>query len=262
LWSEVTAKSTGVPVEHQDRDTLAAALADVVRDQQEVGRLRNRRWLLAGGPSRSRRPREDALARVLAQTTATLDALFAVTGAEVVVDASKRPQEAAVLARSDLDHYVVHMVRDPRAVVHSWRRAKPLPAAAGKATMGTRSMRRTLWRWTENAAGAEVLRRRVPRDRWLFLRYEDLAARPRETLEQVLALVGVEGQPPFVGADKVELGVHHVLSGNPNRFTTGTVRIAADEEWRTRMSTRDLATVEAATWPFLLRYGYPVLVRR
>ena len=30
-------------------------------------------------------------------------------------------------------------------------------------------------RWVENAAGAEVLRRHVPGERWLFLRYEDFA---------------------------------------------------------------------------------------
>src|SRR3712207_8311753 len=41
---------------------------------------------------------------------------------------SKRALDAAVLAALDtIDHYVLHIVRDPRAVAHSWRRAKPLP---------------------------------------------------------------------------------------------------------------------------------------
>ena len=258
VWSVVTEKTTGVPPAEQDGPTLEKVLRGSIDAQREACRLGNRRALLAGRSDRD----APATAALVQATAATYNALFSTTGADVVVDASKRPQEAAVLARTGVDHYVVHMVRDPRAVVHSWRRSKPLPAAAGKTAMGTRSMRRTLWRWTENAAGAELLRRHVPPERWLFLRYEDFAARPREVVDEVLRHVGVDGRPPWTAPDTVQLGVHHVLSGNPNRFTTGAVRIAADQEWRQGMTRRDLAVVEAATWPFLLRYGYPVLVRR
>lgn len=262
VWSEVTQKTTGVPVAGQDGSALSAELVEIVDAQREVGRLRSRSWLLRGAEPRAGTDAEAALRVLLAGTVATIEALFSTTGAGVVVDASKRPQEAALLARGGFEHYVVHMVRDPRAVVHSWRRAKPLPAAAGKASMGTRSMRRTLWRWVENAAGAELLRRHVPEDRWLFLRYEDLAEHPREVVGRILRHVGLDEDPPLSGPSTVNMGVHHVLSGNPSRFTTGEVRIVADQEWRDRMTRRDLAFVEAATWPFLKRYGYPVLVRR
>jgi len=262
VWSAVTEKTTGIPADRQDGATLTDALRDRIDAQREATRLGNRRRLLTLAAPRPGHATDAAMSDLVGAGVATFDALFSVTGADVVVDASKRPQEAAVLARSGIDHYVVHMVRDPRAVVHSWRRAKPLPAAAGKAAMGTRSMRRTLMRWVENAAGAELLRRHVPQDRWLFLRYEDFAQRPLQTVDQVLALLGVEADPPFTAPDTVRLAAHHVLSGNPNRFTTGAVRIVADQEWRTRMTRRDLALVEGATWPFLLRYGYPVLARR
>jgi hypothetical protein len=262
VWSQVTQKTTGLAGRGQSGDVLASEVAEVVAAQREVGRLRSRGWLLRGADPRPGTGADAALRELREATLATIEALFSTTGASVVVDASKRPQEAAVLARGGLDHYVVHMVRDPRAVVHSWRRSKPLPAAAGKAAMGTRSMRRTLWRWVENAAGAELLRRHVPEDRWFFLRYEDLAERPYEVVGQILRFVGMDADPPLSGPSTVTMGVHHVLSGNPNRFSTGDVRIAVDQEWRTRMTSRDLALVEAATWPFLRRYGYPVLVRR
>ena len=93
------------------------------------------------------------------------------SGAGVVVDISKRPLDAAVMAGvPDIDTYVLHVVRDPRAVVHSWRRAKTFSAAGQVRTMGTRGLASSVRRWTSNALFAEALRRRLPADRWLHLR--------------------------------------------------------------------------------------------
>jgi hypothetical protein len=125
--------------------------------------------------------------------------------------------------------------------------------------METRSPRKTVWRWLENAAGAEVLRRHVPADRWLFLRYEEFATRPRESVRRVLDLIGEPGEPPFVDDTTVQLGPNHNLSGNPSRFRTGPVRIVPDRRWVRAMPPRQQAAVTAATLPFLLRYGYPLV---
>jgi hypothetical protein len=56
----------------------------------------------------------------------------------------------------------------------------------------------------------------------------------------------------------VELGTNHTLAGNPNRFRTGSVRIAEDDEWQSRLARRDRMVMTSATLPMLLRYGYPV----
>ena len=257
VWSPVVEETVGLPPEDQRPELLDRELRDLVAAQARVGAA-SYRWRLLTSPGAGRPvPPDQRL--VTEATVATIRALARRTGARVVVDASKRPQEAAVLAASEeFDHYVVHIVRDPRAVVYSWRRAKPLPAATGKTAMGTRSQRRTLMRWLENAMGAEVLRRRVPADRWLFLRYEDFAAQPRRTVARVLELVGEPSEGLFTGEDTVLLGPNHTLSGNPNRFETGTVRISPDSEWSRHMSRTDQAVIQAATLPFLLRYGYPV----
>jgi hypothetical protein len=116
-------------------------------------------------------------------------------------------------------------------------------------------------RWVENAVGAEMLRRHVPADRWLFVRYEDFAVQPRDTVRRILDLIGESKDPPFTADDTVLLGGNHNLSGNPNRFTTGPVRIVPDHEWSRQLSRRDQAVIEAATLPFLLRYRYPVVPR-
>lgn len=260
VWGPAVQRALGVPPGRQTGTEAAALLREVAEAQQHVGGWGHRFRLLTS-PGAGRDP-DPPTARVTRATVSVLDALFEVTGAHTVVDASKRPQEAALLAASGaFEHTVVHMVRDPRAVVYSWRRVKPLPAETGRSAMGTRSQRRTLMRWVENAVGAELLRRHVPADRWLFVRYEDFAARPRDTVRRILDLLGEPAEPSFVADDTVLLGTNHNLSGNPNRFTTGPVRIVPDHEWSRRLSSRDRAVIEATTLPFLLRYGYPLVPR-
>ena len=261
VWAPTVERALGVPPAAQQGADAAAVLREIAEAQHLVAGWSRRRRLLT---SPDEGPGDDPETKVVTRAAVSLlDALFEVTASRTIIDASKRPQEAALLAASGaFDHYVVHMVRDPRAVVHSWRRVKPLPAATGRTAMGTRSQRRTLMRWVENAVGAELLRRHVPADRWLFVRYEDFAAEPRATVRRVLDLLGEPGDPPFTSDDTVVLGPNHTLSGNPNRFTTGPVRIVPDHEWSQRLSRRDRTMIEATTLPFLLRYGYPVTARR
>ena len=184
-------------------------------------------------------------------------ALAHTTGASVVVDISKRPLDAAVLAGvPDLDTYVLHVVRDPRAVVHSWRRAKTFSAAGEVRTMGTRGLASSVRRWTGNALFAEALRRRYPPERWLHLRYEDFAARPRATTEQVLDFLGVRAATSFTDARTARLRPNHIVAGNPSRFTTGDVTIRQDDAWTREMPRRDQRVVVGLTLPLLYRYRY------
>jgi hypothetical protein len=258
VWSRVVEQSLGVAPGNHGSTELGAVLRPVVEEQRRVSAAGHRLRVLRS-PRTHRH--DESLDRLTAATVSLVEALFAVTGARTVIDASKRPQEAAVLAGAGtFDHYVLHVVRDPRAVVHSWRRAKPLPAQTGRTAMATRSRRKTLMRWVENCAGAEVLRRQVAPERWLSVRYEDFADRPRETVQRILELLGEPGDP-FTTEDSVVLGPNHNLSGNPNRFRTGQVRIVRDDEWTRRMSLREQALIEAVTLPFLLRYRYPLLAR-
>jgi hypothetical protein len=184
-------------------------------------------------------------------TAQLLQAIAEVGGGRVVVDSSKRAQDAAVLAGlPGVDHYVLHMVRDPRAVAFSWaKRDKTIRVAGGSRAMGSRGLLSSVTRWTENGLGAAVLRRQVPRERWMFLRYEDFAAQPRATIARILAFLGEEAALPFVGEDTVELDVNHTVAGNPNRFHVGRVTIRLDDEWCRRMPRHRQLLVRALTWP-------------
>jgi hypothetical protein len=173
----------------------------------------------------------------------------------VIVDSSKRAQDAAVLAGlDDVDHYVLHMVRDPRAVAFSWgKRDKTIRVAGGTRAMGSRGLLSSVSRWTENGLGAEALRRHVPADRWLFLRYEDFAAHPRAAIARIQAFLGEKGELPFADDDSAVLAVNHTVAGNPNRFHVGRVTIRLDDEWSRRMPRHRQLLIQVLTWPLRLR---------
>jgi hypothetical protein len=256
-WSAVLDRFWRERVPDARADDLPAAIESVLAAQRQVLLRRNRLRAIASAAGRE--TSWEAL-RCMRDVTALLcRSLAEVTQARLVVDTSKLPHLAALLARADdIDHYVLHVVRDPRAVAFSWRRPKQLPVSSGHTTMATQGTRTSVGFWTESCVGAELLRRHVPPDRWLFLRYEDFVASPKTHVDQVLDFLSVPAAGPFVSGDTVRLGTNHTLAGNPNRFRTGLVPISDDDEWRSRMSPRDQRVIASATLPFLLRYGYPV----
>ena len=231
------------------------ALQQIVAAQHALSPWRRRIRVLrsaAGGDGEWRE-----LARVRSAMGAGLAAFAHVTGARVVVDTSKRAEDAAVLAAVDgIEHYVLHIVRDPRAVVHSWRRAKSFYAGGSQRTMGTRRLPSTVRRWIENCLSTELLLRQLPAGRRLRIRYEDFSANPRAVVGQIISLLGESGEAPFEDDHTVRLGANHIVAGNPSRFTTGSVQIKADDEWASRMPRRDQLFVEWATKPLMYRYGY------
>lgn len=251
VWAPVITQTLG----GLGRPATPEAVADVVAAQHEVAHWRHYPRLLRAGAGDDRG--WDALRLVREVTGATCAALAATTGARVLVDTSKRPADTAVLAgMPGVDLYVLHLVRDPRAVVHSWRRTKEYAAGGRTGAIGKRGLAATVRRWTSNGLWAEALRRRLPASRWLFLRYEDFVAAPRPAVERILAHVHEPGPAPFTDNHTVALHPNHIVAGNPSRFTTGSVAIRADDEWRRVMPERDQWLVGLMTLPLALRYGY------
>jgi hypothetical protein len=249
VWSRVAAKVLA---------GRAETTAEIAAAQDELAARRHRlRAVRSAAGGESGWP---ALERVRALTGRLIPAIAEVTGARVVVDSSKRAQDAAVLAGlTGVDHYVLHMVRDAGAVAFSWqRRDKTIRVAEGTRMMATRRLVPSVARWTENCVSAEALRRHVPPERWMFLRYEDFATRPRDSVSRILAFLGEPARPPFADEDTVVLHTNHTVAGNPNRFRVGPVQITLDDEWRRRMLPRQQLAVRALAWPLLLRYHYPL----
>lgn len=196
---------------------------------------------------------------LLDNTAKLYRAIGVVARSRVIVDSSKEPAYGyAVGMAPGLDLYVLHLVRDSRAAAYSWSKKKPQPDTEDREFMHRHSPAKSAALWDSWNAAAETLWRRTP-ERYLRLRYEDFVVNPRQSFERILKLIGEEGSElPLASEREVKLGVSHTVSGNPNRFDTGSVELRPDEAWKKMMKPRDRALVTALTLPLLKRYHYAV----
>ncbi|SBT40402.1 sulfotransferase [Micromonospora auratinigra] len=237
LWSTV------LPIGRPDGTTPDAHAAAVIARQR--GRLRTRHtWRVL------RRGAYDGQVRAHAELMgAVYRAVAARTGARVIVDSTKIPGEAALLPHvPGVTPYWLHLVRDPRAVAHSWREPKEYVYAMSAA-------RSTAYWNGFNRASAAINRRHPQRS--MFLRYEDFTADPAGTVDALLRLVGVDPAGNPVRGRGVELRGNHTVTGNPDRFRTGPTLIRdLDDGWRSTLTRRQRLAVTTLAWPLAARYGY------
>ncbi len=244
VWSEVLRRAVG-------GDADAADAQQVVR-WQRAARLRRTFRLL----SRSSVRRRDDLGRYVHLLRRVYPAIEEVTGASMVVDSSKSPAVAAILAQlPEIELYLVHLVRDPRAFAYSWRRGKPRDGESlGAYRPGPL---RSAARWIATNLLAEVVRRRVPPSRSLLVRYEDLVEHPRAVTASILRFAGIpDPSLPFADDRTVRLEGGHTSSGNRSRFATGEVTIEHDDSWMRAARDPARTLVGMVTAPWLARYGY------
>ena len=178
------------------------------------------------------------------------------TGAQVIVDSSKDPADAALLLHMpEVDARVVQIIRDPRGTVYSIVRFR----GGGESPAGSQ-LRRSAYAalsWSAgNLASAAVRRARGPESSML-LRYEDVIRRPHETIE---ALAEFAGHPARLAADAdprtVTIHPTHTVGGNNNRFRTGPIQLREDTAWRSGMHRLDRVAVNTLCAPLMARYGY------
>jgi hypothetical protein len=200
------------------------------------------------------------LDRYIAIITPLYRAIAEVSGAQVVVDSTKRPSLAYILARApEIDLRMVHVLRDPRGVAYSWSQLVELPEGTStKGRMNQRSARLTARRWvTVNAMIAGLARRGTPR---VTLRYEDLVRDPRGELGRVAALTadvtGVTDPLEFLHGNEFEQAGSHAVAGGRIRMRTGPIALSLDEKWRREYAASRRHLVAAMTWPLRRVYDY------
>jgi sulfotransferase family protein len=251
IWGEVIQRT---------RDNASMDPEEMVLLQRRILKTRHiPRLLLTGKDEHRSWPMLD---RYMRATSELYRSVRDITGSRVVVDTSHFAYHAAVLRLLDgVDAYFVHLVRDPRAVVHSWQRHK----RSGEAMEGVGTQlrplppRRVAVTWTRFNVATELVCRRHGRARFLRLRYEDFIAAPQETLLSVAALAGERpADLPFLQGSSALLETNHTASGNPDRFTGGWTELREDDERRTLMPERDRRLVTTIALPLLLRFGYDV----
>jgi hypothetical protein len=237
----------------------SVSTAEILKWEQEVLRWhRVRRLLLQSSARSSGWPELEALAHT---ARALYHGIAEAANARVIVDSTKWPANLGALNLvPGIQPYIVHLIRDPRAVAFSWQRrksshafGKPMP------TFGATSSSAS---WMARNLVAEVARRRL-KDHALKIRYEDFVEEPRATLESIVKLLGEEPQTlPLRGDRTLLLSTSHTVLGNPSRFVTGPVQVRNDDEWMARLGTLDRAIVTTLTLPLLWFYRYPLMSKR
>jgi hypothetical protein len=219
--------------------------AEVCERQAASVRTRHTwRALRGAGDGEARRAHAATMARVYR-------AIAEVTGCRVIVDSSKLPAEAALLASVEgIDPLYLHLVRDPRATAHSWMRQKDYaqPMSAVRSTAY----------WIGFNLATRAVARRHP-GRALELRYEDFVREPDATLRALIARCGGDPDRSPLRGRTAELGANHTVTGNPDRFRTGATVIRGDDaRWRAELSAPATLATLAMAWPLMRRYGYPL----
>ncbi|GAA0940464.1 sulfotransferase [Nonomuraea longicatena] len=175
-----------------------------------------------------------------------------VSGTATVIDSSKHASLAWCLSAGGIDVRVIHIVRDPRAVAHSWHRSVERPEDGRPMTRWGPVHTSLQWN-AQNLALDLLATRGVPVVR---VRYEDLLADPDALLAGLAVELGLDHRFPHVRDGVATLTVAHTASGNPMRFAVGAVELARDDGWRAGLPPRHRHLVAALTRPLMRRYGY------
>ena len=237
IWSKV------LEAELPSGASARAHAGEVQRRQASSVRTRHTWRVLRGGlASAAHREHAATMARVYR-------AIADVARCEVIVDSTKIPGEAALLSQVEgIEPYYVHLVRDPRATAHSWMRQKDYAHAMS-------AVRSTAYWVGFNLASHAVVRSHPERS--MFLRYEDFTRDPEAVVRRLIELCGGDPTSNPVRGRTAELRPNHTVTGNPDRFRSGTTLIRADDTmWRTELPARSRVATVALAWPLMRRYGY------
>ena len=220
--------------------------------------------------ARSAATHRDAAAALVAQLgtdAADPAALFAATACALAQAGGKpipceQTPRYIFYARALLDLYpaahVVHMVRDPRAVMASqkmrWRRRQL--AADGKAVPRYQSLRvwvnyhpYTVSRLWKQATAAALALESHPR--FTLLRFEDLVQQPEESVRGLCARLGLGYDARMLDVGQINSS-HQSAAGGARRGPHAT----AIDTWRKILTPTEIAIAERGCGRLMQRFGY------
>ena len=159
------------------------------------------------------------------------------SGKHVFVDATKQITRARHLINYlDFDIRIVYLVRSAKANVYSTLKRKQ--KAQGLAASDAAKM----WLRDNHA----ILRglAKLPPEKTLVVRYEELCSDPQDTMSRVFDFCGVEADVKI--SDFREKTQHQHILGNSMRLSTSS-EIALDEQWRHALSELEIAQIDDLT---------------
>jgi hypothetical protein len=242
FWSRV---SEQMAIRHQDFDP--ARFDTKFRIDHPLGRFFHaslpsqelevlRDWLVRIAPRVDRR-----IEYLLARNKALAQSITVAANKPLFFDASKNPDIIRYL-RDDpaVSLKVVHLVCDVRGVSYSRLKNK-----------GETDWKRIVPKWIRMNRSIDRQLARLPPDRWLRIRYEELCKDPVQTMNRFFSFCGTR---PFAIPANPQSVEHHIIG---NRMRLGTIsEIRVDDAWRRALPAEKSEYAASTAAPYLARYGY------
>lgn len=181
---------------------------------------------------------------------------------DLVVDSSKSSRGSSrrlveLARRTDLEIAVVHLIRDPRAVLYSERSRgnNDLIEACGQRSRSVGGAWRPLFGWTMANLAVSVTKARVRTLPILRVHYEDLVSEPEATLERISSLVDVDlTRVAHLLGDGGRIEPGHGVRGNRMR-RSGRITLHPDWDWVTESPVLN-RVISPLVAPIAVSYGY------
>ncbi len=142
----------------------------------------------------------------------------------------------------------VHLIRDGREVALSYL----------SVPWGPRSVLEAAWKWRRDVGAGRASGAVLGPGRYHEVRYEDLVAGPRATLERLCAFVELAFDPRMLEhARDVDRDRLAPASGLPYHARAATPPQEGARDWRTEMAEGDVEAFEALAGGLLADLGYP-----
>jgi hypothetical protein len=187
------------------------------------------------------------------------DVIGEVSGRGVIVDSSKSAIYATMLEQnSEAEVFVLHLVRDSRAVAFSHSRKKKTNGSLSSSKFMRRLNATSAARFWTRTNMESLLLRRSMRNRYLRVKYEDIVSNPGAFGNTLRRFLSEEQAHSCI--DSSDRSTVHVFSGNPMRVQR-EINIKPDVEWITGMKRKDRLIVTCLTLPLLLQFKYPIIPR-
>lgn len=192
----------------------------------------------------------------LSQIESVYRAISDRTDGNVIIDSSKRPVFGLAASKiKGVSLTFIHLVRDSRGCVFSWKKAKARMELGKNNFMSRLPAYRSALAWVGTNLQAEILRMRNCQN--ILLRYEDLVTNPTFEVNKILDQLNL----PSISPDQngvFHAPISHGTWGNPDRWSSmNGIKVAPDERWISRLSPVDFALTTLISAPLLKRYRYP-----
>ncbi|WP_373498655.1 sulfotransferase [Desulfococcus sp.] len=154
------------------------------------------------------------------------DTVLRLKNVACVVDSSKDYLKAVKLFLRKPDEVkIILLTRDGRGVFYSNLKRG-------------RSKKKSIMPWiNQNKRALELFKRYIPSEKYVSVKYEDLALYPQQTLRNLCDFLEIAYESGMLDYMNIS---HHILNGNNMRFRS-TSEISLDEAWRSNLSRSDFA---------------------